>query len=52
MKQLLFDLYYSLTNLCKDLRVSLGLRTGKYKRYPIVQIENVAEEVGVFKSDI
>lgn len=51
MKQLLFDLYYSLTNLCKDIRVSLGLRTGKYKRYPIVQIENVAEEVGVFKEE-
>lgn len=51
MHQKIIDLYYLLMNSNRKIKAFIGLKTGKFKRYSIVPINEVAEEIAIFKEE-
>lgn len=51
MLHLIIGLYHRYKELYNSFMITLGLKMGKYKRFPIEQIENVAEDVALFKEE-
>lgn len=51
MKQLFYHIYRFFSDLRKKAKLTIRIKTGRYKRCPIIQIKDVAVEVALFKDE-